>query len=293
VTSPSGTRHRGGRCRGTTAVAGTVDAHPHLTLPGGAHGIDRAADPTPRLLDVAEDNARLLGQAGVRRGPEGGRAGPGRPGLSLTMRERWRGRPGSPYARAAGGWLARTGSLPAGLPVEVNTGHGDRPQPAAARAASPPGSTPWSTGSGWRPTWPGSWPPRDGAGGDPGRAGVLEQLRGDHPAAPACLGRRAGGAGRAAGGGPCVGPARPCRGGAGWRRDRLRRRLAAAQPAPPGRSRRWSPPGWSPVTPWPRPPSTAGGCWASPAPASSPRGPADILLGHGDPLTDPGSRWRV
>ena len=109
--------------------------HPHLTLPGGAHGIDRAADPTPRLLDVAEDNARLLGQAGVRRGPEGGRAGPGRPGLSLTMRERWQGRPGSPYARAAGGWLARTGSLPAGLPVEVNTGHGDRPQPAAARAA--------------------------------------------------------------------------------------------------------------------------------------------------------------
>jgi hypothetical protein len=66
VTSPSGTRHRGGRCRGTTAVAGTVDAHPPLTLPGGAHGIDRAADPTPRLLDVAEDNARLLGQAGGR-----------------------------------------------------------------------------------------------------------------------------------------------------------------------------------------------------------------------------------
>src|SRR4029453_11671874 len=122
VTSPLGDPGRGGRCRGTTAVAGTVDAHLHLTLPGGAHGIDRAADPTPRLLDVAEDNPRLLGQAGVRRGPEGGRTGPGRPGLSLTMRERWQGRPGSPSARAAGGWLARTGSLPAGLPVEVNDG---------------------------------------------------------------------------------------------------------------------------------------------------------------------------
>jgi hypothetical protein len=137
-------------------VAGTVDAHPHLTLPGGAHGIDRAADPTPRLLDVAEDNARLLGQAGVRRGPEGGRTGPGRPGLSLTMRERWQGRPGSPSARAAGGWLARTGSLPAGLPVEVNDG--DRLLAAALGQLD---------------------------AGDPGGAGVLEQLRDDHPAAPA------------------------------------------------------------------------------------------------------------
>ena len=40
---------------GTTAVAGMVDAHRHRTLPGGAHWIDRPADPTPRLLDVAED----------------------------------------------------------------------------------------------------------------------------------------------------------------------------------------------------------------------------------------------
>src|SRR5215212_6039506 len=29
---------------GTTAVAGMVDAHSHLTLPGGSHWIDRAAD---------------------------------------------------------------------------------------------------------------------------------------------------------------------------------------------------------------------------------------------------------
>ena len=41
-----------------------VDAHSHLTLPGGSHWIDRAADPTDRLLAVAEDNARLLRQAG-------------------------------------------------------------------------------------------------------------------------------------------------------------------------------------------------------------------------------------
>ncbi|HEY4790443.1 MAG TPA: hypothetical protein VIJ05_03815, partial [Actinomycetes bacterium] len=32
------------------------------------------------------------------------------------------GRAGYRYVRVAGGWLARTGSLPAGLPVEVNDG---------------------------------------------------------------------------------------------------------------------------------------------------------------------------
>jgi imidazolonepropionase-like amidohydrolase len=109
---------------GTTAVAGMVDAHSHLTLPGGSHWIDRAADPTPRLLAIAEDNARLLRQAGVRWARDVG--APVRDGraLSLTVRDRWQGRPGYPYIRAAGGWLARTGSLPAGLPVEVNDGDG-------------------------------------------------------------------------------------------------------------------------------------------------------------------------
>jgi imidazolonepropionase-like amidohydrolase len=109
---------------GTTAVAGMVDAHSHLTLPGGSHWIDRAADPTPRLLAIAEDNARLLRQAGVRWARDVG--APVRDGraLSLTVRDRWRGRPGYPYIRAAGCWLARTGSLPAGLPVEVNDSDG-------------------------------------------------------------------------------------------------------------------------------------------------------------------------
>ena len=109
---------------GTTAVAGMVDAHSHLTLPGGSHWIDRAADPTDRLLAVAEDNARLLRQAGVRWARDVG--GPIRDGraLSLTVRDGWRGRAGYPYVRAAGCWLARTGSLPSGLPVEVDDGDG-------------------------------------------------------------------------------------------------------------------------------------------------------------------------
>jgi len=101
-----------------------VDAHSHLTLPGGSHWIDRAADPTDRLLAVAEDNARLLRQAGVRWARDVG--APVRDGraLSLTVRDRWKGRPGYPYVRAAGCWLTRTGSLPTGLAVEVADGDG-------------------------------------------------------------------------------------------------------------------------------------------------------------------------
>jgi hypothetical protein len=44
--------------------------------------------------------------------------------LSLTVRDRWRDRVGYPYVRAAGCWLAKTGSLPAQLPVEVDDGDG-------------------------------------------------------------------------------------------------------------------------------------------------------------------------
>jgi predicted amidohydrolase YtcJ len=42
---------------GTTAVAGMVDAHSHLTLPGGSHWIDRAGDPTDRLLATARHSS--------------------------------------------------------------------------------------------------------------------------------------------------------------------------------------------------------------------------------------------
>jgi hypothetical protein len=122
---------------GTTAVAGLVAAHRHLTLPGGAPWIDRAADPTPRLLATAEDNARLLGQAGVRWARDVG--APLRDGraLSLTVRERWRGRPGYPYVRVAGGWLARTGSLPAGCRSRSTTGTGSWPPPSASSMPAP------------------------------------------------------------------------------------------------------------------------------------------------------------
>src|SRR4029453_13961756 len=109
---------------GTTAVPGMVDAHSHLTLPGGSHWIDRAADPTDRLLAVAENKPRPPRPGGGRWARDVG--APMRDGraLSLTVRDRWRDRPGYPYVRAAGCWLTRSGSLAAGLAVEADKGGG-------------------------------------------------------------------------------------------------------------------------------------------------------------------------
>jgi hypothetical protein len=69
-----------------TIVPGLVDSHSHLTLPGGAHWIDRGFDPTERLLEVAEHNAGCCGQQGCvgsemsdrRRGPTPSTDEPGR-----------------------------------------------------------------------------------------------------------------------------------------------------------------------------------------------------------------------
>src|SRR5689334_19638924 len=44
---------------GCTIVPGLVDSHSHLTLPGGAHWVERGLDPAETLLKVAEHNARL------------------------------------------------------------------------------------------------------------------------------------------------------------------------------------------------------------------------------------------
>ena len=109
---------------GSTIVPGMVDAHSHLTLPGGAHWIDRGSDPTDALLDVAEANGRLLTEAGVRwardvgsvrrEDPDGGRER----ALAIGVRDRWRGRRGYPQVRAAGTWVMAAGTLP-GLSVEA------------------------------------------------------------------------------------------------------------------------------------------------------------------------------
>jgi len=113
---------------GSTIVPGMVDCHAHLTLPGGAHWIDRGFDPTEKLLAYAEHNARLMHAAGVywardvgsptREDPNDGRER----GLAIGLRERWHGRREYPYVRAAGTWLSKRASLPAGLALEAGTG---------------------------------------------------------------------------------------------------------------------------------------------------------------------------
>lgn len=110
---------------GATIVPGLVDAHSHITLPGGAHWIERGLDPPARLLAVAERNGELLTRSGVRwardvgspvgRDPTDGRTR----ALALGVRDRWRTRRGVPYIRAAGTWVTRAGTLPAGLGVEA------------------------------------------------------------------------------------------------------------------------------------------------------------------------------
>jgi imidazolonepropionase-like amidohydrolase len=116
---------------GTTIVPGMVDGHSHLTLPGGSHWIDRASDPTDRLLAVAKANGELQHRSGVRWARDVG--APTRPvggverALSLGIRDRWQdqrdqGRRDRPYVRAAGTWLTVAGLLPPGLSVEARDG---------------------------------------------------------------------------------------------------------------------------------------------------------------------------
>lgn len=110
---------------GSTIVPGMVDCHSHLTLPGGAHWIDRIEDPPERLLSVAERNGRLMTGAGVRWARDVGAPRLADPvdgrvrGLNLGVRDRWRGRVGFPHVRAAGTWLDRAGTMPGDRSVEA------------------------------------------------------------------------------------------------------------------------------------------------------------------------------
>jgi imidazolonepropionase-like amidohydrolase len=115
---------------GCTVVPGMVDSHSHLTLPGGAHWIERGFDPAEELVEVAEHNARLQRASGVRwardvGSPMGTDPVDGRTrALALGVRDRWQGRREYPYVRAAGTWINRAGTLPHGLGVEVDSGDG-------------------------------------------------------------------------------------------------------------------------------------------------------------------------
>ena len=113
---------------GSTIVPGMVDAHSHVTLPGGSYWIDRGADPPEELLEVAEHNGDLLGRAGVRWARDVGsplavdpRDGQKR-ALALRVRERWRLDPNRPRIRVAGTWISHSGVITGGLLIEADDG---------------------------------------------------------------------------------------------------------------------------------------------------------------------------
>jgi len=113
---------------GATIVPGMVDAHSHVTGPGGARWLDRFGDPPERLLEYAEANGRLAWNAGVRWLRDVGSPVVTDPtdgshrALAIGVRDRWRGRAGYPAIRAAGSWMTRPGVLPAGVGVEARNG---------------------------------------------------------------------------------------------------------------------------------------------------------------------------
>ena len=108
---------------GATIVPALVDAHSHLTMPGGSHWIARGSDPPERLREVARHNAARLVQGGVLWARDvGAPAGPDGHAISLEVRGEMAGKLGVPYIRIAGTWIAKDGYLPLTVPVRDGAG---------------------------------------------------------------------------------------------------------------------------------------------------------------------------
>jgi imidazolonepropionase-like amidohydrolase len=104
---------------GATIVPAFVDAHSHLTMPGGSHWIERGSDPPDQLREVARRNATRLVQAGILWARDvGSPAGADGHAVSLQVRQEMAGRIGTPYIRVAGTWIATDGYLPMTVPVK-------------------------------------------------------------------------------------------------------------------------------------------------------------------------------
>jgi imidazolonepropionase-like amidohydrolase len=106
---------------GATIVPAFVDAHSHLTMPGGSHWIERGSDAPDELRSVARRNAARLVSSGVLWARDvGAPAGPDGRAISLEVRDELGARLVAPYIRVAGTWIAKDGYLP--LTVAVSDG---------------------------------------------------------------------------------------------------------------------------------------------------------------------------
>src|SRR5258706_5724194 len=94
---------------GATIVPAMVDCHSHLAMQGGSHWIARADDPGPVLRQVARDNARRLAQAGILWARDVGAPVKDGAPVSIATRDELKGKPGAPYIRVAGTWIAAQG----------------------------------------------------------------------------------------------------------------------------------------------------------------------------------------
>ena len=108
---------------GLTAVPGLVDAHCHLTSPGGKNWLDHFKDSPSTMLQTAEKNGQLARQAGTAWlrevgsptvvDPTDGRTR----ALALGIRDRWAGRNDRPKVRSAGTWIAPPRTMARGVSV--------------------------------------------------------------------------------------------------------------------------------------------------------------------------------
>jgi imidazolonepropionase-like amidohydrolase len=108
---------------GMTMVPGMVDAHCHLTSPGGPNWLDQFKDSPRRMLQTAETNGELARQSGASWlrdvgsptviDPVDGR----NRALALGIRDRWVSRADRPRVRSGGTWIAPPAVMDAGVAV--------------------------------------------------------------------------------------------------------------------------------------------------------------------------------